>query len=71
MEDLVIYDYKKGKKSALPPFMLDQFQHTFDLQEEARIKNTSRIEDILSRIREIETKTWDRPDAREDFGNAG
>ena len=70
LEDVVIYDYRKGKKTTLEPFMLEQFQKTFALQEEAKEKNNRRIHQILEDVRTLEKSSWDRPDAKEDLGSA-
>ena len=35
VEDIVVYDYRTAKKSPLPPFMIDKFKQTFELQEAA------------------------------------
>lgn len=69
-EDLVTYDYKKGKKTALPPFMLEQFKTTWALQEKAKKFWQKRIVDIESRVRNLEVESWDRADAVEDMGTA-
>ncbi|KAF7508008.1 hypothetical protein GJ744_009905 [Endocarpon pusillum] len=70
LEDVVVYDYRTSRRTTLPPFMLDQFQRTFELQETARFENESKIHHLLNRVRDIERNTWDRPDAREDLGTA-
>jgi hypothetical protein len=70
VEDIVVYDYKKGKKVQLRTFMLDAFEKTFILQEEAKSRNTQRVRGILGEIRRLEKETWDRADAKEDFGSA-
>lgn len=68
IEDLVVYNYRQGKKSPLPPWMLEQFRRTFDLQEEAKKENSMRIRGLLDKVRKLEQSSWDRPDAKEDFG---
>jgi len=70
VEDIVIYDYRKGKKTALKPFMVDVFRETWRLQEEAKRVNSGRVERLLDRVRELEKDTWDRADAVEDLGSA-
>lgn len=70
LEDIVIYDYKKGKKTTLEPFMLEQFRKTFKLQEEAKHTNIERVRKILADVRALEQSSWDRSDAKEDFGSA-
>lgn len=70
IEDIVVYDYRTAKKSPLPPFMVQRFQETFKLQEETKEKNSNRVRVLLDRVRELEKSSWDRPDAKEDFGSA-
>lgn len=50
--------------------MIQKFQETFNLQEEAKEKNSNRVRVLLDRVRELEKGSWDRPDAKEDFGSA-
>jgi hypothetical protein len=69
VEDIVVYDYKKAKKSPLAPFMIDKFRETFDLQEQAKEKYGARVRTLLDRVRQLEKGSWDRPDAIEDVGN--
>jgi acyl-CoA thioesterase FadM len=70
LEDVVVYDYRAGKKSTLEPFMLEQLKHTFDLQEAVKAENRGEIQQIERRVQILEKESWDRPDAKEDFGNA-
>lgn len=70
VEDLVVYDYRKGKKRSLPPFMADVFKETWRLQEEAKKRNSERVNHLLGRVRSLEQETWDRSDAVEDLGSA-
>ncbi|KPI44912.1 uncharacterized protein AB675_2774 [Cyphellophora attinorum] len=70
LEDVVVYDYKAAKKTSLPPFMLEQFLKTWKSQEAAKSENRKKIEQIEGQIRYLETQSWDRPDAKEDFGSA-
>jgi hypothetical protein len=68
IEDIVIYDYKRGKKAPLKPFMAKAFQNIFQEQEEARKLNVERVHGILERVRDLEVKSWDREDAKEKLG---
>ncbi|OBT99794.1 hypothetical protein VE01_01977 [Pseudogymnoascus verrucosus] len=68
LEDIVVYDYRVGKKIALRPFMLDGFEKIYREQEEAREKNTRRVLQILEDVRQMEKDSWDRADAKEDLG---
>ena len=69
-EDIVTYDYQQAKKTALPPFMLEQFQKTWNLQEQAKEAWQRRILEIEGRVRTLEVESWDREDAAEDTGSA-
>jgi hypothetical protein len=69
VEDIVVYDYKRGCKTPLAPFMVDKFRETYKLQEQARTKYRVRVERLLERVRGLEKSSWDRPDAKEDFGS--
>lgn len=70
VEDIVVYDYQTAKKSPLPPFMISKFQETFKLQEQAKEANSNRVRVLLDRVRGLERSSWDRADAKEDFGSA-
>ncbi|KAL2808368.1 thioesterase-like superfamily-domain-containing protein [Aspergillus granulosus] len=69
-EDLVTYDYKLGKKAAIPPFLMEQLTKTWKLQEQTKKYWQQRILDIESRVRKLEVDSWDRADAVEDTGSA-
>jgi hypothetical protein len=69
LEDCVTYDYRQGRKTTLPPWMLEQLEKTFDLQERSKSDNSRRIRVLLDRVRALEKQTWDRDDATEDFGS--
>ena len=69
-ENIVTYDYLQQKKTALPPWMLEQFVQTFDLQEAMKDKVGQKVRNILERVRALEKASWDRPDAVESFGPA-
>ncbi|PGH27336.1 hypothetical protein AJ80_01048 [Polytolypa hystricis UAMH7299] len=70
-EDIVTYDYRIGRKAGLPGFMLDQFRHTWELQERSKRHWSLRAQEIEDRVRELEMASWDREDAVEDMGSAG
>lgn len=70
VEDCVLYDYRKGKKTPIRPFMLDVLQETWRLQEEAKRENGRRVTDLLDRVRRLELESWDRADAVEDMGSS-
>ena len=69
-EDVVVYNYKKGQKSTLPDYMLEQFKNQFEEQEAAKNANSRRVLQILERVGALEKETWDRIDAKEDLGSA-
>jgi hypothetical protein len=71
VEDIVVYDYKRGCKTALAPFMVDKFRETYELQEQAKEKYSGRVVRLLERVQGLEKSSWDRADAKEDFGSAG
>ena len=70
VEDIVVYDYRQGKKTPLRPFMLDQFRETYDLQLQAKNNSGARVRSLHDRVRRLEQSSWDRQDAKEDFGSA-
>lgn len=69
VEDIVVYDYRAGRKRALPPFVLDAFRETWRLQEQARREWTGKAEALLERVRALEKRTWDREGAVEVVGS--
>lgn len=50
--------------------MLEQFQKTWNLQEQAKEAWQRRILEIEGRVRTLEVESWDREDAAEDTGSA-
>ncbi len=69
IEDIVVYDYQKGQKCSLLPFMAEKFGEVFELQEKEREKNSERIQSLLANVRRLEKDSWDRADAQEDMGS--
>lgn len=69
VEDCVVYDYMKGSKTTLKPFMIEVLQETWRLQQEAKHVNTGRLQSLLDRVRRLETESWDREGAVEDMGS--
>ncbi|KAG9228217.1 thioesterase-like superfamily-domain-containing protein [Amylocarpus encephaloides] len=67
-EDIVIYDYKKGKKVPLRPFMIEAFKKTWEEQEKEKSRVMERISNIDGALKGWEKQTWDRSDAVEDMG---
>lgn len=71
VEENVIYDYRLQRKAPTPPpFILDQFKKTWELQEESKKAWRQRIAEIEDRVRTLELESWDREDAVEDMGSA-
>ncbi|KAL5371677.1 hypothetical protein DPSP01_014079 [Paraphaeosphaeria sporulosa] len=70
VEDIVIYDYKAGKKSSMEPFMVKMLVETFNLQEQAKTTYGNKALELIRRVQALEKSSWDRPDAKEDFGSA-
>ena len=68
LEDCVVYDYRRGRKTTLPPWMFEQLERTFNLQEISQSENSRKVQGLLERVRELERQTWDRADSKEDFG---
>lgn len=70
VEDIVMYDYRAGRKSCMEGFMVSRLQETFELQEQAKAGCGQRARAVLGRVRSLEVGSWDRADAKEDFGSA-
>lgn len=70
VEDIVVYDYRKGRKTEVRPFMMDAFHETWERQEDAKRKVARRIEELDGVVRELEKGSWDREGAVEDMGSA-
>ncbi|EAQ86118.1 hypothetical protein CHGG_07371 [Chaetomium globosum CBS 148.51] len=69
-EDIVVYDYKMAGKTSMPGFMLERFQETWELQEQAMLQARSRIFGLYTAVDRLESETWNRPDAVEDMGGS-
>lgn len=67
VEDIVVYDYRRGRKTPLMSFMLAQFRKTWEAQEAARKKHEAKVEELLARVRRLEIDSWDREGAVEDM----
>lgn len=70
VEEIVTYDYKKGKKEGLQPWLVDALTKTWEEQNAAMASALRKIEDIEEKVRALEIDTWDRADAVEDMGSA-
>lgn len=69
-EDVAIYDYRAGRKTTMPPFVLDVFRDTWRRQEEEIGRARGRIWELIREVEALEKETWDREDAVEDLGAA-
>jgi acyl-CoA thioesterase FadM len=65
-EDIVVYDYKAGKKRSIMPFMMKAFKETWNLQEEMRQRVEKRIVELEGTVRRLESETWDKAEGVED-----
>lgn len=70
VEDIVVYDYVKGKKAVLEPFMVEGFKQVWREQESAREEVGIKVGRIEERILKIEEASWDRVDPVEDLGSS-
>ncbi|KAK8062329.1 hypothetical protein PG997_014426 [Apiospora hydei] len=70
-EDVVIYDYREGKKTTMPQFVLQTFRDTWERQEGETRRARLRIQELAREVEALEKETWDREDAVEDLGAAG
>lgn len=64
-EENVLYDYQKAKKTPLQPFMLSVLRETWKLQEQAKLHNSGRVKQLLTRVQQLEKNSWDREGAVE------
>lgn len=69
VEDIVVYDYRAGRKVEIQPFMMRAFGRTWKEQEEERTRVERRIEEVEGLVAELEKGSWNRVGAVEDFGS--
>jgi hypothetical protein len=50
VEDIVVYDYKAGKKVNIRPFMMRAFEQTWRKQEEEKARVEKRIQEVESAV---------------------
>jgi hypothetical protein len=67
-EDIVVYDYKKGAKVSVRPFMMEAFRQVWEEQELEKKRTIETIQEIEEAVGKLEKETWDREDAVEDMG---
>jgi len=68
-EDVVVYDYRKGRKAAIPPWMMEAFEKTWEEQKAEEIKVEKRVSEVNGLIKTLEDETWAKDGAVEDFGS--
>lgn len=61
-EDIVVYDYRKAKKTTLPGFMVEELQKIYDLQVQSKelYENTMAALDL--RVRTVEASIKNTPE---------
>lgn len=67
-EEIVVYDYRVGKKTAFPGYMLEGFKKIYAEQEAERRRQAGRVVRLLEDVKALERETWDREGAVEDMG---
>lgn len=67
-EEIVMYDYKKLRKTQIAPFMMEAFTKTWADQEEKKTDAAVNAFRMELRLMVLEKLTWDRQGAVEDFG---
>ncbi len=70
VEDIVVYDYRRGEKTPLKPFMVEEFRKTFAMQQEKKTEYGNRVRDLIGHVERLEKASWDQEDAREDLGGS-
>lgn len=68
-EDIVVYDYREGRKIQIPPFVWRAFEETWIEQEKERKRVEERCRWLEGLVGELERETWDREGAVEDLGS--
>lgn len=54
VEDIVVYDYKKGKKTVLRPWMMERWRECWTRQEEMREWGVREIAELERKVGELE-----------------
>ncbi|KAI1390665.1 thioesterase-like superfamily-domain-containing protein [Hypoxylon trugodes] len=68
-EDIVIYNYRAGHKTAIPTFALEVFRDVWRQQEDVAKKARAHIWQLVKEVEALEKDTWNREDAVEDLGS--
>ncbi|KAL6699680.1 thioesterase-like superfamily domain-containing protein [Trichoderma pleuroticola] len=53
-EDIVVYDYRAAKKAPLKPFMVDELQATYDLQEQRKMEAEKKVTELQAFVQQVE-----------------
>lgn len=53
-EDIVVFDYKKQKKTPLKGFMVEELQKTYDLQEKSQKDWEERAQELVKSVEKLE-----------------
>ncbi|KAH7032759.1 uncharacterized protein B0I36DRAFT_361531 [Microdochium trichocladiopsis] len=69
-ESVVVYDYQAASKTDLPGFAAPLFGRTWNLQQVVAGRAQQRIAELVRAVEDLEKDTWDREDAKEDFGSS-
>ncbi|KAL1835531.1 hypothetical protein VTJ49DRAFT_6535 [Mycothermus thermophilus] len=69
-EDIVIYDYIRGAKTAMPPFMSRVLEGVWREQERETRRARERVWELVAAVDGLERETWNREGAVEDLGTA-
>jgi len=56
IDDTVIYDYTTAKKTVLKPFMVENFQQTFNMQQANQRKYTDQAKKAIQAAEELQIK---------------
>lgn len=70
VEDIVVYNYKVGRKVEIMPFMMDAFRKTWEEQEGERLRVGERCREVERVVGGLEKGTWASEGAVEDLGSA-
>lgn len=69
-EDIVVYNYRLGKKTPLQPFMLEAMRTLYNEQSLGVAYTDRKIDQVLRKLRTVEINTWDKEGASEDMGGS-
>ncbi|KAF6810763.1 4-hydroxybenzoyl-thioesterase [Colletotrichum plurivorum] len=53
-EDIVVYDYKTAKRTALKPYMVDKLRETYDAQDRCRAETEERVRELVGVVDRLE-----------------